>query len=528
MSKYKQPHIDEQVLKSFEDIMRENNIETLPFKTIEEFRKNFDMDLVLLYFMSGRLLSWLDDHFYEDEAEKVEQLSEDDSNLCEKLCKILGVDPAKYVESFCSRNNQIKQLGKYVDNPADYVDATAFDQEELASLLKDGASTIYLCDNTFTIPLRKKGKTYIGFGNAIALIHRDEPIDLDATGITFKNLQIENHNGIIFTDKTPEELFRLAKEADKNYARYVDELQNVTGQEFKRVVELSDKARSDMFKFYKRAAELGNSEAMYELAGLYQVGIGAEEDISKAIQWYETSATIGHVDSMLTLGKLYTDGDKVPKNLRQAIHWYEMAADSGSIFATKKLGDLYYRGGDDLEEDPHKAFELLKKVAESGENASYVRDAMTTLGNMYRFGNGVEKDDFQARYWYEKSGYADYMRRRYNQNYGTRNQSGCFITTAVCDSLGKSDDCFELTTFRKFRDGWLTAQSDGKVLIAEYYAVAPQIVAKINSLADAAQIYEKIRQRYLEPCLNFIGRGDNISCKNTYVAMVNDLKRKYL
>lgn len=106
-------------------------------------------------------------------------------------------------------------------------------------------------------------------------------------------------------------------------------------------------------------------------------------------------------------------------------------------------------------------------------------------------------------------------------------QNNCFITTAVCDSFGKPDDCFELTTFRNFRDGWLTSQPDGKSLIAEYYAIAPQIVDKINRLGDAAQIYRTIWQKYLEPCLNFIRSGDNLACKNKYIEMVHALKKSY-
>ena len=35
----------------------------------------------------------------------------------------------------------------------------------------------------------------------------------------------------------------------------------------------------------------------------------------------------------------------------------------------------------------------------------------------------------------------------------------CFITTAVCESEGKPDDCAELTAFRAFRDGYLKALS---------------------------------------------------------------------
>ena len=120
------------------------------------------------------------------------------------------------------------------------------------------------------------------------------------------------------------------------------------------------------------------------------------------------------------------------------------------------------------------------------------------------------------------------LKQRQQQNQSSsNNDEGCFVTTAVCESFGKPDDCYELTTFRKFRDGWLAFQPDGKDLIAEYYAIAPKIVEKINRLADSAQIYKNIWQRYLEPCLNFIKSGDNLACKNKYVEMVRELKKIY-
>ena len=110
---------------------------------------------------------------------------------------------------------------------------------------------------------------------------------------------------------------------------------------------------------------------------------------------------------------------------------------------------------------------------------------------------------------------------------GYKPDDGCFITTAVCENLGKPDNCYELTTFRNFRDKWLVNQSDGKNLIAEYYSIAPAIVDKINRLPDAAKIYDDIREKYLVPCLELIERGDNQSCKRLYVEMVTSLKKKF-
>ena len=151
------------------------------------------------------------------------------------------------------------------------------------------------------------------------------------------------------------------------------------------------------------------------------------------------------------------------------------------------------------------------------------------VGQAYRAGS-PEMERFaqrnEQRVMIQRMKREEQRRRQQNQSNGSKDE-GCFITTAVCDSFGKPDDCFELTTFRKFRDTWLVNQPDGKALIAEYYSIAPRIVANINRLDNAAQIYETLWQKYLEPCLNFIRRGDNLACKNKYVEMIRELKKVY-
>lgn len=184
----------------------------------------------------------------------------------------------------------------------------------------------------------------------------------------------------------------------------------------------------------------------------------------------------------------------------------------------------------------------LAKLYEAAANAGY-GEAAYRLKIMYIRGYGVYRNKDTSNYWGQRCkelGYEPDQRvidEINNAGDGTSSNSsssnssgggGCFITTAVCDSFGKADDCFELTTFRKFRDGWLTSQPDGKALIAEYYSIAPRIVDRINRLADSAQIYKSIWREYLEPCLTFIGRGDNQSCKRLYVDMVTSLKERFL
>ena len=104
----------------------------------------------------------------------------------------------------------------------------------------------------------------------------------------------------------------------------------------------------------------------------------------------------------------------------------------------------------------------------------------------------------------------------------------CFITTAVCEYLGKPDDCFELTTLRDFRDNWLALQSGGKDDIRRYYEIAPRIVEKLAASEEKDYIYEKIRREYIEPCLEEISHGRNDACRERYRAMVDMLSQKFL
>lgn len=100
---------------------------------------------------------------------------------------------------------------------------------------------------------------------------------------------------------------------------------------------------------------------------------------------------------------------------------------------------------------------------------------------------------------------------------------GCYITTAVCEEQGKSDDCYELMSFRNFRDNWLKNQPDGKALIQLYYDTAPAIVEKINRQPNRSNIYRHLNKEYLSKCLAYIEAGENAKCQQIYTAMIEYL-----
>lgn len=105
--------------------------------------------------------------------------------------------------------------------------------------------------------------------------------------------------------------------------------------------------------------------------------------------------------------------------------------------------------------------------------------------------------------------------------------SFCYITTAVCKSLGKDEDCTELNALRAFRDGYMQQDEQGRELIREYYDIAPSIVKHIDRLENCDKIYYNIWKEYLSPCLDLLDQGKNKECMGLYVKMVNDLRVIY-
>jgi len=111
---------------------------------------------------------------------------------------------------------------------------------------------------------------------------------------------------------------------------------------------------------------------------------------------------------------------------------------------------------------------------------------------------------------------------------GGRNSSWCFITTAVCEYFGKPDDCYELTTLRQFRDGWLALQPGGEALIREYYRIAPSIVNALDASEQRDVIYANIWNHYVLPCIQMIEQNAYEPCRVLYEKMVLNLKQTLL
>ncbi len=322
---------------------------------------------------------------------------------------------------------------------------------------------------------------------------------------------------------------------------------------------------------YLRAAEQdGYWLASVYLGYVYEQGLVGQTNFKKALDHYVRAANKGIVSAARAAGVFYKAAlEGVTQDLRLAKKYLLIAANHNDRKAIFHLGDLYNMEGNVREamrwfeknvstnEDPDsasqlglillnipgepvittdylRAFQLFQFALSRNDKDSY---ALFGIGYSYMAGEAINGDLDTAKHYFNLAfqngsdtgvdALAIQALETLENSQKQNQNDGCFITTAVCENFGKPDDCFELTAFRNFRDGWLTVQPDGKNLIAEYYAVAPRIVANINRAANPEKIYETIREKYLEPCLNFIMRGDNLSCKNKYVEMVTELKKIY-
>lgn len=110
---------------------------------------------------------------------------------------------------------------------------------------------------------------------------------------------------------------------------------------------------------------------------------------------------------------------------------------------------------------------------------------------------------------------------------GSRSSASASSRRRRAHPRASPDDCAELTAFRAFRDGWLRQRPDGPERIAEYYAVAPSIVAGVEYCDDAPARYAEIRSRWLGPCYAALQRGEMERCYDTYQDMVQTLQERY-
>lgn len=148
---------------------------------------------------------------------------------------------------------------------------------------------------------------------------------------------------------------------------------------------------------HNTSIQQGNAKEQYELAVLYENGIGVTKDIDQALFLYDKAAEQGHVTAQNHLGVVYSQGTVITGDDAKAVFWFRKAAEQGDLTAQNNLG-LCYAEGTGVARDDAQAVFWYHKAAEQG----YV-DAQRNLSVMYGTGKGVKLDLSQAVVWLRKA-----------------------------------------------------------------------------------------------------------------------------
>jgi Sel1 repeat len=118
------------------------------------------------------------------------------------------------------------------------------------------------------------------------------------------------------------------------------------------------------FTVMRRAAELGHTQAEFNVAAMLDSGRGAPRDVAQAAVWYARAAAGGNHRAAFNLGQLYESGEGVPVNVDLSRAWYsasELPAAREHLAETKATA-----GRPALVQAPEPLFPLKTSSLEPG------------------------------------------------------------------------------------------------------------------------------------------------------------------
>lgn len=161
-------------------------------------------------------------------------------------------------------------------------------------------------------------------------------------------------------------------------------------------------------ELFKKAADLNDEVAQYNIANKYRNGVSVEQSYENAFHYYQLSANNGYPNAMVQVAEMYRLGQGVEKDSAKMLEWYEKAAKRNYTEALLKLASVY-RYGQSVEKDKNKALEYYQQAVHSDSSQEeYDKDstqvvAMYQIGSMHENGECGTADLHKAVFWYRKA-----------------------------------------------------------------------------------------------------------------------------
>src|SRR5690606_27634698 len=103
------------------------------------------------------------------------------------------------------------------------------------------------------------------------------------------------------------------------------------------------------FSLYVQASKQNHPASTYRAAVCYELGAGPKRDYARAVQFYRKAAALGDTGAMFKLAVILLNGTmNVPKNEREGVTWLKRAAQAADEQHPEPLHELavvYEKGG---------------------------------------------------------------------------------------------------------------------------------------------------------------------------------------
>lgn len=150
-------------------------------------------------------------------------------------------------------------------------------------------------------------------------------------------------------------------------------------------------------KYYKMAADKGDSNSMYCYGDMLFTGDGIPANKKEAAKYLKKAADNGVIEAMSIYSNMLLEGDGIPINEKEAANYLKIMADKGDKVSMFNYGVLLMTGNG-IHINKNEGIKYIKKSADNGDD-----DAMFTYAKILMNGDGVAKNIKQAVMYAKKA-----------------------------------------------------------------------------------------------------------------------------
>ena len=172
----------------------------------------------------------------------------------------------------------------------------------------------------------------------------------------------------------------------------------------------------DSIRWLKKLVKAGDDKAMVQLGIVDILGLGVEKNPEAGIKLVEQAGAAGNMDAYVRLAKMYQHGDGLETNQIETLRWLEKAANANYTDAEFQLGKFYANNEDFRSYD--ESFHWFSKVAQKNPaqpgtrikvdpiEQSDIKESYLLLGKLYEKGLGVPSNKSMAMMWFKQAAQA--------------------------------------------------------------------------------------------------------------------------